>query len=131
MSIKTKTIWSKKTKGSNININLTPIIDVALTLVIILIISMPKSSNFYSIHQNLRTKNLICNILINKDQEIYIDNEKIDINKINSSLKEKIKKNNNIPINIHVDKNINYDIFFKIYNKVLAAGAKRIAFTKV
>ncbi len=130
MSIKSKTIWSKKTR-SNININLTPIIDVALTLVIILIISMPKSSNFYSIHQNLRTKNLICNILINKDQEIYIDNEKIDINKINISLKEKIKKNNNIAINIHVAKNINYDIFFKIYNKVLATGVKRIAFTKV
>jgi len=114
-------------------INMAPIINVALVLVIILIITAPILS-IPNIPVNLpravtiETKERNITISYGKDGRLAIDTQVISWKDLVPKLKYRLKENKKALVIIRADKDIPYGEVEKIFDIVIKkAGAKRIA----
>jgi len=114
-------------------INMAPIINVALVLVIILIITAPILS-IPSIPINLpkavtiEAKERNITISYSKDGKVAIDTQVISWKDLVPKLKYRLKENSKALVIIRADKDVPYGEIEKIFDIVIKkAGAKRIA----
>jgi len=114
-------------------INMAPIINVALVLVIILIITAPILS-IPSIPINLpkavtiEAKERNITISYSKDGKVAIDTQVISWKDLVPKLKYRLKENSKALVIIRADKDVPYGEVEKIFDIVIKkAGAKRIA----
>ncbi|UCG50453.1 MAG: biopolymer transporter ExbD [Candidatus Latescibacterota bacterium] len=116
-------------------INVTPIIDVALVLVIILLITAPMiaASKMEIDLPEARTRSIEdevrLSITIGKDGSIAVDEDLVDRNAIGDILRQRIDaaKSDNTLIVVRADTGTSYRLVHDILNDVRSAGAKRIA----
>jgi len=114
-------------------INMAPIINVALVLVIILIITAPILS-IPSIPVNLpkavtiEAKERNITISYSRDGKVAIDTQVISWKDLVPKLKYRLKENSKALVIIRADKDVPYGEIEKIFDIVIKkAGAKRIA----
>ncbi|MBA7537123.1 Biopolymer transport protein ExbD [subsurface metagenome] len=114
-------------------INMAPIINVALVLVIVLIITAPILS-IPSIPVNLpravtiEAKERNITISYSKDGKVAIDTQVISWKDLVPKLKYRLKENSKALVIIRADKDVPYGEIEKIFDIVIKkAGAKRIA----
>jgi biopolymer transport protein ExbD len=114
-------------------INMAPIINVALVLVIVLIITAP-ILNIPSIPVNLpravtiEAKEQNITISYSKDGKVAIDTQVISWKDLVPKLKYRLKENSKALVIIRADKDVPYGEIEKIFDIVIKkAGAKRIA----
>ncbi|MEE8179601.1 MAG: biopolymer transporter ExbD [bacterium] len=114
-------------------INMAPIINVALVLVIVLIITAP-ILNIPSIPINLpravtiEAKERNITISYSKDGKVAIDTQVISWKDLVPKLKYRLKENSKALVIIRADKDVPYGEIEKIFDIVIKkAGAKRIA----
>jgi biopolymer transport protein ExbD len=114
-------------------INMSPIINVALVLVIVLIITAP-ILNIPSIPINLpravtiEAKERNITISYSKDGKVAIDTQVISWKDLVPKLKYRLKENSKALVIIRADKDVPYGEIEKIFDIVIKkAGAKRIA----
>ena len=114
-------------------INMAPIINVALVLVIVLIITAP-ILNIPSIPVNLpravtiEAKEQNITISYSKDGKVAIDTQVISWKDLVPKLKYRLKENSKALVIIRADKDVPYGEVEKIFDIVIKkAGAKRIA----
>ncbi len=114
-------------------INMAPIINVALVLVIVLIITAPILS-IPSIPINLpravtiEAKERNITISYSKDGKVAIDTQVISWKDLVPKLKYRLKENSKALVIIRADKDVPYGEVEKIFDIVIKkAGAKRIA----
>lgn len=114
-------------------INMAPIINVALVLVIVLIITAPILS-IPSIPINLpravtiEAKERNITISYSKDGKVAIDTQVISWKNLVPKLKYRLKENSKALVIIRADKDVPYGEVEKIFDIVIKkAGAKRIA----
>jgi len=125
---------TKQIEESSIaGINMAPIINVALVLVIILIITAPILS-IPSIPINLpravtiEAKERNITISYSKDGKVAIDTQVISWKDLVPKLKYRLKENSKALVIIRADKDVPYGEVEKIFDIVIKkAGAKRIA----
>ncbi len=125
---------TKQIEESSIaGINMAPIINVALVLVIILIITAP-ILNIPSIPVNLpkavtiEAKERNITISYGKDGRLAIDTQVISWRDLVPKLKYRLKENKKALVIIRADKDVPYGEVEKIFDIVIKkAGAKRIA----
>jgi len=120
-------------ENSIAGINMAPIINVALVLVIILIITAPILS-IPSIPINLpkavtiEAKERNITISYSKDGKVAIDTQVISWKDLVPKLKYRLKENSKALVIIRADKDVPYGEVEKIFDIVIKkAGAKRIA----
>jgi len=120
-------------ENSIAGINMAPIINVALVLVIILIITAP-ILNIPSIPVNLpkavtiEAKERNITISYGKDGRLAIDTQVISWRDLVPKLKYRLKENEKALVIIRADKDVPYGEIEKIFDIVIKrAGAKRIA----
>ena len=120
-------------ENSIAGINMAPIINVALVLVIILIITAPILS-IPSIPVNLpkavtiEAKERNITISYSKDGKVAIDTQVISWKDLVPKLKYRLKENSKALVIIRADKDVPYGEVEKIFDIVIKkAGAKRIA----
>ena len=114
-------------------VNISPIINVALVLVIVLIITAPILS-IPSIPVNLpravtiEAKERNITISYSKDGKVAIDTQVISWKDLVPKLKYRLKENSKALVIIRADKDVPYGEVEKIFDIVIKkAGAKRIA----
>ncbi len=120
-------------ENSIAGINMAPIINVALVLVIVLIITAP-ILNIPSIPVNLpravtiEAKEQNITISYSKDGKVAIDTQVISWKDLVPKLKYRLKENSKALVIIRADKDVPYGEVEKIFDIVIKkAGAKRIA----
>ena len=114
-------------------VNISPIINVALVLVIVLIITAP-ILNIPSIPVNLpravtiEAKEQNITISYSRDGKVAIDTQEISWKDLVPKLKYRLKENSKALVIIRADKDVPYGEVEKIFDIVIKkAGAKRIA----
>lgn len=125
---------TKQIKEDSIaGVNMAPIINVALVLVIVLIITAP-ILNIPSIPINLpravtiEAKEQNITISYSRDGKVAIDTQVISWKDLVPKLKYRLKENSKALVIIRADKDVPYGEIEKIFDIVIKkAGAKRIA----
>ena len=116
-------------------INVTPIIDVALVLVIILLITAPMiaasdmeidlpEARPRSIEDEVRVS-----VTIGKDGRIAVDEDLVERSALGDILRQRIDeaKSDNILVVVRADAGVSYTFVHDVLNDVRSAGAGRIA----
>ena len=125
--------WSRKKRlHVNTEISLTPLIDTALTLLVIFIIAAPlnNGTNVTPIIKSVIQPNQeICQVFIDDLEQVFINKNLVELDDFTQTLKDLIGESKT-PVAITISKNANCDMFFNIYNKIRAAGAQYVALPK-
>lgn len=116
-------------------INVTPIIDVALVLVIILLITAPMiaASDMEIDLPEAKTRSIEdevrLSITVAKDGRIAVDEDVVDRNRLGTVLRQRIDtaKSGNLLVVIRADAGTSYAFVHDILSDVRSAGAGRIA----
>jgi biopolymer transport protein TolR len=114
-------------------INVTPLVDVMLVLLVVFMITSPFL--VAGIKVDLPTANLApiggqeepVSISIDKDQKIYIQNAEIKINELAPKLKAVTKQNSEISIYVRGDKHVNYGKVMEVVAEINKSGFSKIA----
>jgi biopolymer transport protein ExbD len=74
----------------------------------------------------VRSKN-ICNILVNAQGQVLIDEQPAQINLVSEIVKQKIMENSKLIISLKTTKQTKYEVYIKVLDQLKMAGAKRIS----
>ena len=129
-----KRLFENQVSGTA-KINLTPIIDVALVLVIILLITAPMLSvadievNLPQAQTRGAEDEARVSITLSKNGELAINEDLIDYDMIRPVLRSVLEKadDDNMLVVLRADQEIPYEFIRGILGEARAAGAKRLA----
>lgn len=114
------------------DVSLTPLIDVALTLLVALMIAMPVTQNSIKIslptaavnEYNMNQTKLIVNI--DNENNLYLNNQKMVPDQLLSELMQNIKQFDGV-IFLQADQSVNYGFLIKVIDCVKSlAGVKNV-----
>jgi biopolymer transport protein ExbD len=126
-----------KIKLNNIKkarIDIIPLIDIIFLLLIFFIYTMLSMSVHKGVELSL-PKSAVArsvdkediSVSIKKDNTVYINKEKIMLSEMARILSEKIKTDKNATALLFADKNVEYDLLFKVIDKIKEAGIYKIS----
>jgi biopolymer transport protein TolR len=121
-----------RTQTALADINITPLVDVVLVLLIIFMVTAPvlQSGIDVSVPKTRTVKEITeerAVITINKDQRIFLGNEAININEIGSKLRQKIRDPRQQSIFVRADENIPFGVFATVMDAVKQAGFANVS----
>lgn len=115
-------------------ISLTPLIDTALTLLVIFMIAAPMVQN--SIRLNLpegKSKEVSEQqefvVSLNKEGIIYFNSYPVEKDKLIETVKEAIKEAANTPVFVRADETLSYGAVLHIVDDLKLAGVKSVGMT--
>jgi biopolymer transport protein TolR len=123
----------EQTKGIN-EINVTPLVDVSLVLVIIFMVTVPMlfqplvdlimPKAFTATEQNRQVIFINCTM----DQQIYLDRDPVDIQSFSELLSQRLLKSSEKVVVIRADERLPYEQIKRIVSIVKKDGAKKVIF---
>jgi biopolymer transport protein TolR len=121
-----------RTQSSLSDINVTPLVDVVLVLLIIFMVTAPvlQSGIDVSVPKTKTVREITQErvvITINKDQRVFLGNDAININEIGSKLRQKIRDPRNQSIFVRADENVPFGAFATVMDAVKAAGITNVS----
>jgi len=121
-----------RTQSSLADINITPLVDVVLVLLIIFMVTAPvlQSGIDVSVPKTKYVKEITQErlvITINKDQRVFLGNDPVNINEIGSKLRQKIRDPRNQSIFVRADENVPFGAFATIMDAVKQAGFANVS----
>ena len=126
------TTSSGRTQTALADINITPLVDVVLVLLIIFMVTAPVIQSGIDVAvPKTRTVKQITEerlvITINKDQRVFLGNDAININEIGSKLRQKIRDPRNQSIFVRADENVPFGAFATVMDAVKQAGFANVS----
>lgn len=123
---------SGRTQTSLSEINVTPLVDVVLVLLIIFMVTAPvlQSGIEVSVPKTKTVKEISQErvvVTITSKQDIYVDKELVNINNIGEKLSAKILDPERQPIYVRADENIPFGLFATVMDAVKASGIKNVS----
>ncbi len=121
-----------RTQTAMADINITPLVDVVLVLLIIFMVTAPvlQSGIDVSVPKTRTVKEITEErmvITINKDQRVFLGNDAININEIGSKLQQKIRDPRNQSIFVRADENVPFGAFATVMDAVKQAGITNVS----
>jgi len=121
-----------RTQTALADINITPLVDVVLVLLIIFMVTAPvlQSGIDVSVPKTRTVKEITEErmvITINKDQKVFLGNEAININEIGTSLKKRIRDPRNQLIFVRADENVPFGAFATVMDAVKQSGISNVS----
>ncbi|HKT88694.1 MAG TPA: biopolymer transporter ExbD [Candidatus Sulfotelmatobacter sp.] len=121
-----------RTQSSLADINITPLVDVVLVLLIIFMVTAPvlQSGIDVSVPKTKYVKEITQErmvITINKDQRVFLGNDAININEIGMKLRQKIRDPRNQSIFVRADENVPFGAFATVMDAVKQAGFANVS----
>lgn len=115
-------------------INITNLVDVALTLVVIFILSAPllKAGIDVSLPRTAAAKFVEkegLTITINKNKELFIEKRKVDTDIFDEQFKQAISSKTYKMVYINADKDVPYGFVIEILGKIKLAGVENVGLT--
>jgi biopolymer transport protein TolR len=126
------TTSSGRTQSALADINITPLVDVILVLLIIFMVTAPvlQSGIDVSVPKTRTVKEITEErlvITINKDQRVFLGNDPININEIGSKLRQRIRDPRNQMIFVRADENVPFGAFATVMDSVKQAGFSNVS----
>jgi biopolymer transport protein ExbD/biopolymer transport protein TolR len=121
-----------RTQTSLSEINVTPLVDVVLVLLIIFMLTAPVLQSGIEVSvpktrtvQEISQERLI--VTINKKQEVFLGNDPININSLGDRLREKIRDPRGQSIYVRADENVPFGVFATVMDAVKATGITNVS----
>ncbi len=121
-----------RTQSALADINITPLVDVVLVLLIIFMVTAPILQSGIEVNvpktrtvKEITEERLV--ITINKDQRVFLGNDAININQIPTLLRQKIRDPRNQFIFVRADENVPFGAFATVMDAVKQAGITNIS----
>jgi biopolymer transport protein TolR len=121
-----------RTQTALADINITPLVDVVLVLLIIFMVTAPvlQSGIDVSVPKTRTVKEITQErmvITINKDQRVFLGNDAINVNEIGSKLRQKIRDPRSQSIFVRADENVPFGAFATVMDAVKQAGFANVS----
>ena len=121
-----------RTQTALTDINITPLVDVVLVLLIIFMVTAPVLQSGIEVNvPKTRTVKEITEertvITINKDQRVFLGNEAVNINEISGKLKQKIRDPRNQFVFVRADENVPFGAFATVMDAVKRSGITNVS----
>ena len=121
-----------RTQTSLADINITPLVDVVLVLLIIFMVTAPILQSGIEVEvPKTRSVNEITEervvISIDKQQRVYLGNDAININEIADKLRQKIRDPQNQAIFVRSDENVPFGAFATVMDAVKSTGITHVS----
>ena len=121
-------------QGQQVQINVTPLVDVMLVLLIIFMvtapmiqsgvnINLPKTKKATSAQQS--KKSIV--VSITKAGKILVDKKTVDLDTLLQNIDDLSAKDKTQVIQVKGDKDINYDKVFQVMNKLVMGGYQKLS----
>jgi len=126
------TATNGRTQTSLSDINITPLVDVVLVLLIIFMVTAPVLQSGIEVNvpktrsvKEITDERLV--ISINKQQRVYLGNDPININQIGANLRQKIRDPPHQPIVILDDEDVPFGAFSTVLDAVKQSGISNVS----
>jgi biopolymer transport protein TolR len=121
-----------RTQSSISDINVTPLVDVVLVLLIIFMVTAPvlQSGVEVSVPKTRTVKEITEErlvISVDKQQRVFLGNDPININEIAAKLHQKIRDPQHQSIFIRADENVPFGAFATVMDAVKASGITNVS----
>jgi len=122
----------KRTLDSNIN--LTNMIDVVFTLLIIFMITAPMLTQGVQVNlpnanaENLEIDQTVIEISITKENEIFIDKNPVTLNRFEAEFSAVFQNRFDTPIFVSADREVPYGFFVRVISEIQNAGGVKLGF---
>ncbi|MCL1947498.1 MAG: biopolymer transporter ExbD [Chitinivibrionia bacterium] len=116
------------------NLNLTNMIDVVFTLLIIFMITAPMMTQGIQVNlpnadaKSMEVDETVIEITINNKGEIYIGKDVVALNKFGAEFKAIFAGRTETPIYVSADKDVQYGLFVRVISEVQNAGGVKLGF---
>ncbi len=121
-----------RTQTSLSDINVTPLVDVVLVLLIIFMVTAPVLQSGIEVAvpktktvKEIAEERLV--ITINAKQEVFLGNEPININEIGDKLRQKIRDPQGQSIYVRADENVPFGAFATVMAAVKSSGISNVS----
>jgi len=113
------------------SINIIPLVDVVLVLLIIFMVTAPMMYRGIDVDLPQSATNTIKSeervvLTVSKNQIIYIDKEKLSLDKVEYALSVKKKQNPNITLYLRADKDVPYGIIVQVMDAIKKVGIDKL-----
>ena len=121
-----------RTQGSLSDINITPLVDVVLVLLIIFMVTAPilQSGIEVAIPHTKTVKEITEErlvITIDREQRVFLNNDPININQIGPQLHQKIRDPEGQSIFVRADENVPFGAFATVMDAVKQSGITNVS----
>src|SRR5437588_9703096 len=121
-----------RTQSALADINITPLVDVVLVLLIIFMVTAPvlQSGIDVSVPKTRTVKEITEErtvITINKDQRVFLGNDAVNINEIGAKLRQKIRDPRSQSIFVRADENVPFGAFATVMDSVTREGFANVS----
>jgi len=121
-----------RTQTSLSDINITPLVDVVLVLLIIFMVTAPILQSGIEVNvpktrtvKEITEERLV--VTIDKQQRVYLGNDPININQISTQLRSKIRDPQHQPIFIRADEDVPFGAFATVMDAVKQSGVTNVS----
>ena len=123
---------SGRTQTSLSEINVTPLVDVVLVLLIIFMVTAPvlQSGIEVSVPKTKTVKEISQErvvVTINSKQEVFLGNDPVNINLLGQKLREKIRDPQNQAIYVRADESVPFGLFATVMDAVKTSGISNVS----
>ena len=121
-----------RTQTSLSDINITPLVDVVLVLLIIFMVTAPvlQSGIEVSVPKTRTVKEITEErmvISINKQQRVFLGNDPVNINEIKTRLRQRIRDPQNQSVFIRADEDVPFGAFATVMDAIKGAGITNVS----
>ena len=121
-----------RTQTALADINVTPLVDVVLVLLIIFMVTAPVLQSGIEVNvPHTRTVKEVTEerlvISINKSQRVFLGNDPININQIASTLKQKIRDPRHQSIYLRSDEDVPFGAFATVMDAIKQSGISNVS----
>ncbi len=123
-------------RGNNKNfmseINVTPLVDVMLVLLIIFMVTAPMLMQGVEVNlpqtttKNIKTKEEPLMLTVNKEKEIFIEKHRITLDNLEIKIQKIFQNRRDKEILLRADKEVPYGFVIKVIAKVKQAGIDKL-----
>jgi biopolymer transport protein TolR len=121
-----------RTQTALADINVTPLVDVVLVLLIIFMVTAPVLQSGIEVNvprtrtvKEITEERLV--ISIDKSQKVYLGNDPININQIGTALKKKIRDPQHQAIYLRSDESVPFGAFATVMDAVKQSGIRNVS----
>jgi biopolymer transport protein TolR len=121
-----------RTQSSLAEINVTPLVDVVLVLLIIFMVTAPVLQSGIEVNvpktktvKQITEERLV--ISIDKSQRVFLGNDPININEIGAKLRQKIRDPQGQYIYVRADENVPFGAFATVMDAVKQSGITNVS----